>query len=39
MISGHFGTIEQADIGRAFAAEFLDGTFSKGTVGAAWQKG
>jgi hypothetical protein len=30
LIPGRFGTIEQDDIGRAFAAEFIDGSAANG---------
>lgn len=32
LIPGRFGTIEQADIGRAFAAEFINGSAPSGVV-------
>jgi hypothetical protein len=32
LIPGSFGTIEQDDIGRAFVAEFIDGTAPNGTA-------
>ena len=32
LIRGRFGTIEQDDIGRAFAAEFVDSAASNGVV-------
>ncbi|WP_431016394.1 hypothetical protein [Bradyrhizobium pachyrhizi] len=32
LIPGRFGTIEQDDIGRAFVAEFLDGSAQTGVV-------
>ena len=32
LIPGSFGTIDQDDIGRAFVAEFIDGSAPDGTV-------
>jgi hypothetical protein len=32
LIPGPFGTIEQADIGRTFVAEFIDGSAPSGVV-------